>query len=527
MRAGRGIRRGGAADGVVGPVPAVVWGIVALHGLLLVVASVLYPTYRAPDESAHVDMVVAVAGTAGYPGLGERQISQRVMDSHAVVGHDRTGERTPLVAGDAPPRGERPSFADLGPDRPSDVVQQMAAHPPLYYEVAGTALSAARVLVPGAGDWAFDRVVGFLRLLGALMVLPLPLLAYRTARRLDAPEPAAVTAAMLPVGIPQLTHIGASVNNDTLLVLLVAGLTLPVLAAAQGDTRVRLALGTGVLAGLAMLTKGFAIFVPLWIAGAYALAAVRGGGWRSLAAGAGAVAAATAVGGWWWVRNLVTFGTVQPSGLPSPPPPEGFVPDLGSWSAFFVRRLSVRFWIEPNVLPDGVPPVDLLASLVVVVCCVAAFVGHRELRQRPADLAVVLGPLAGLAGIVVFGAWRVYARTGTPFAIHGRYLYGAVVGIAVVAALGAVALLGARARWLPPGALATAAAVQLGAGGLALAEYWGPPGLGERVAAVLAWSPWPGPLLVALSATAAALAAWLWVVLLRDARPQARTPDRR
>lgn len=504
-----------------------VWAVVALHGLLLLVLSVLFPTYRAPDEIAHVDMVLVVGQSQGYPEVGEQRISQRVVESFAVVRHEPGGQAPPLHAGDAPRRDRRQTFAELGPDVASDVPQQMAAHPPLYYAAAATALSAVTALVPPAYDWSFDQVVGFLRLFSAALVLPLPLLAYLVAARLGATRPVAVAAAVLPLGIPQLTHVGSSVNNDTLLALLVAGLTLPALGAARGDTTARTAVVAGVLGGLALLTKGFALFVPLWLAGVYVLAAWRGGGWRALRAGALAVAVATGVGGWWWIRNILTYGTVQPSGLASPAPPGEFAPDVGYWLSFYIQRLSRRFWIEPNLLPDGAPAADLVATAVVVVLCLAAFVGHRRIRQRPADLAVVLGPLAGLGAIVTFGAWRVYARSGTPFAIHGRYLYGAVVGLAAVAALGAAALLPARRRWLPLVAVATVLAVQVTAAGLALVTYWGPPGLWWRVAAVLAWSPWPPVVVAGAVAGAAAVATWLVGAALDETRVQGGLPGSR
>lgn len=507
-------------------VPAVVWGVVALHGLLLVVMSVLYPTYRAPDEVAHVDMVLAVGQTSGYPEVGETRISRRVVESRAVVDHVQ-GEIVPLRAGDAPPRDARPTFAELGPDVASDMPQQMAAHPPLYYVAAATTLSAVTALLPPAFDWSFDQVVAFLRLFGAVLVLPLPLLAYHAAHRLDAGRSVEIVAAVVPLGIPQLTHVGASVSNDTLLVLLLTGLTLPALAVAQGDTTVRTALLTGLLGGLALLTKGFALFVPLWLGGVYALAAWRGGGWRALRLGAVAVMVATAVGGWWWLRNLATYGTVQPSGLASPPSPDGFTPDAGYWLSFYVRRLSQRFWIEPDIVPEGAPPVDLFATAALVALCAAAFVGYRRVRQRPADLAVLLAPLAGLGGIVTFGGWRVYARTGTPFAIHGRYVYGAVVGVAVLAALGAAALAHDRRRWLPLLALVVAAIAQLTAGWLALATYWGSSGLAARGAAVVAWSPWPATLVAAVVAAAAALALSLLGALLDEARAQGRSAQSR
>lgn len=501
------------------------WLLVGLHAALLVVASVVYPTYRAPDEVAHVAMVLSVAEVSGYPEVGDR-ISRRVQDSMALVGHQREEEPPPLETAGAPPREERPAFADLGPDVPGDIPQQMAAHPPLYYAAAATAMSVVTTLVPAAYDWSFDQIVGFLRLFSAALVAPLPLLAFKVADRLRAPQEAALAAAVLPLGVPQLTHIGASVNNDTLLLALLGVLTLLAVAVARGDTSARTAAAAGVVGGLALLTKGFALIVPVWLAAVYALAAVRAGR-RALATGALALGVTTLVGGWWWLRNLAVHGTVQPAGLASPPPPEGFTPDVAFWLWFYLQRLSVRFWVEPNILPDGIPPVHLLATLAAVVLCAAAFVGHRQVAQRPADIGAALLPLAGLAGIVTFGAWRVYARSGQPFAIHGRYLYGAVVGVAVVAALGAFALLRAHRRWLPLVALATVLIGQLAANGLALTTYWGPSGLGARVAALLAWSPWP-PAVVAVAAVgAAALAAWTALTLLEAARAQGGSPTLR
>lgn len=501
--------------------PRVVWGLVGLYALQLFVLSVVFPTYRAPDEYAHVDMVLAVTEHAGYPPVGAR-ISQRVQASFAVVGYERTGDAPPLRAADAPARNTRPSFAELGEDVPGDVPQQMAAHPPLYYVTAASALSVVTALVPAAYDWSFDQVVGFLRLVSAVLMLPLPWLAHRVAVRLGAVPPVAVAAAVLPLVVPQLSHIGASVNNDTLLIVLLGMLVLPSVAVARGDTSMRTAVVAGLLGGLALLTKGFALFVPLWLAAAYGLAVVRGGGWGAAARGGLAAGLAVAVGGWWWIRNLVVFGTVQPSGLPGPAPPEGFAPEVWWWASFYVRRLSRRFWIEPDILPEALPALDLLASAILVALCVVALVACRRVGQRPGDVALVLTPLAGLLGIVTFGAWRVYARTGSPFAIHGRYLYGATVGLAVASAFGLAALARHRIRWLPIAALVTALLAQLSAGVLALLTYWGPTGLRPRLAAMLAWSPWPSPLVVLATASIVALAVWVAAPMLRDARRSAR-----
>ena len=67
--------------------------------------------------------------------------------------------------------------------------------------------------VPGARDWSFDQVVGFLRFLSVLLVLPLPLIVFHTARRMYGSVPVATGAAAVPLAIPQLVHIGAAVEQ--------------------------------------------------------------------------------------------------------------------------------------------------------------------------------------------------------------------------------------------------------------------------------------------------------------------------
>ena len=81
-------------------------------------------------------------------------------------------------------------------------------------------MAGAATLVPGFDDRSFVTQVGVLRLLSAALLLPLPLLAAAAARRLGAGPPVAIAAALLPLGVPQLAHVGASLNNDVLLVLL-------------------------------------------------------------------------------------------------------------------------------------------------------------------------------------------------------------------------------------------------------------------------------------------------------------------
>lgn len=546
--------------------PRAVWPVVVVHALLLVVTSVLYPTYRAPDETAHVDLVLTTRAD-GYPALEGAQLSEQVVRTRGVVGLPREPTETPPVPADAAPsRGSRPTFARAGPDEPSGIPQQLSMHPPLYYRIAAGALSVATTVSPSASWWSFDQVVGFLRLVSAVFVLPLPLLAALTARVLTERSTVVLTAALVPLAIPMLTHIGASVNNDSLLVLLVGLVTVPGVAVARGATRPGGALVIGALGGLALLTKGFALIVPLWIAAAYGLAAVRAAGWwpatsgprgwsppgtrarapkgrsegsglrgpgmRAAGSGALALAVAGGVGGWWWLRNLLRHQTLQPSGVDANPAPPGFTPEPLAWAAFFARRFSERFWIEPDVVADALPGVHVLASLLVLVLVVVAVVAANRVGIARLELALLASLPLGLGGIVVFGAWRAYVRTGLNLAIHGRYVYGGVVALASLVAVG-LAVVTVRGRqlwtgrtsspaegsaaagppappgWLPLGVALLAAVAQLGAGLLSLGRYWGPTETltpGADVAALLAWSPW-SPALVVLAVVALVAAA--------------------
>lgn len=503
-------------------VPAAVWLLTLAFAALLACYTLVVPTYRAPDEPAHVDMVRFAAGDQPWPFTGGRELSREVTATFDVVrwayeGRDR---EPPLPREAAPPRAERPSFGAAAPDSPSGQGNQMAQHPPLYYELQARVLGAAEAVSPG--PWSFDQTVGFLRLTTAAMLLPLPLLAWATARRLGADTAVGVTAAAVPLGIPVLTHIGGSVSNDPLLVLLIGLCTWLAARVLTGDRSPGTAVALGVTGGAALLTKGFALFVPVWVAGVYVLGAWRarqGGG--SLATGAGGLVAlglSATIGGPWWIRNLLVLGTVQPSFARPPPAGPDFTPAVGDWLATAATRLNGRFWGEFGWAQASLPePVMAGASAVVGLGLIAAVLWRPVVIRRGA--AALLVPLAGLLAILVYGAWTHYADTGAMALLNGRYLFPAVVGVAVAAGAGWGRLLGARGRLLPLATVAAAIGLQLLALHTVVRRYWGTAGhdsLRESVAALLAWSPWPPWVASAAAAAAAGLLVALGVVLLRD-----------
>lgn len=218
----------------------------------------------------------------------------------------------------------------------------MPQHPPLYYLLAGGALAA----LPEAT--AFDVQIWLLRVLGAAGVAPLPLLTWLATRRLLPDRRMALAAAVLPLAVPQLSYIAGSVSNDPLLLVTSAAVTLGVAGVLGGDIRNRAALLIAASTTAALLTKGFALFAPVFVAVGYALLAWRrgrtGAGVRPVLLPAGiAILGPLLAGGWWYVRNVRLYGTPQPDAFPFTDLPDGVVIDLGFWIPYIVSRFTLRF----------------------------------------------------------------------------------------------------------------------------------------------------------------------------------------
>jgi MYXO-CTERM domain-containing protein len=496
--------------------------LVVAFAASLLVQAVLFPPFRAPDERAHVDMARYVGERLAdgrglvYPPDDERQIAEAV---HEAVRRSRDeGGLAPLPAADAPPRGTRPSFAALEAPGTTDARNAATQHPPLYYGMVG---AASRVLERGEAP-PFDLHVVLLRLLTAALLVPLPLLCAAAARRLGAGLIGAGTAALVPLAVPMLAHIGASVNNDPLLLAVFAAMTPLCLAVARGRASWPAAVGLGVLGGAALLTKGFALVAPAWLALAF------GSGYLTvrrrvlLWQGVVSIGIASLLGGWWWLRNLAVLGEIQPHHASFRAAGADFAPDWVWWAPFAVLRFARRFWIEPDTV-GGAPPWELAptAGLLALVVLGALAAWRRRLHG---PLLVALFPSAALTALIFYGGVSLYLETGEPFGIHGRYVYPGLLGVAALVGLAAHAAGGRRGRAVLVGLGVTAGVLQAVAWTAALRTYWGTgAGVGPALEALGAWSPLPLPL-VALAALVhwLALPAGIWL-LLREDRAGGRT----
>jgi small subunit ribosomal protein S36 len=503
--------------------PAAVWLLVAVQLALALAWSVWTPVWRGADEPQHVDLALRLARGDGYPAAFDGRMHVHIAETTRLGNLSPVGAPVPdrtlrFTAAAAPARDERPPLRDLGPDAATGYVNQMPQHPPLAYGLYAVVLRLV------GEDVRWDLRVWALRVLNAVLVGPLPLLAWLTARRLGAGGAPALAAAAFPLAIPQLAHTAGTVNNDNVLTLLGGMATVLLAGILAGDRRWRTAVAVGLVTGLALLTKAFALVLLPTVAAAYAIAAWRDRTGAAVAAGpaahapgawvgrgAAALAGAVVTGGWWYARNLVRYGTLQPDAFPLDAAPAGFVPDLGVWAGYFSSRMVLRFWGQLGWLEAPLPWVLVWPLAAVLVACVAA-----GLAWRPVDRVVLLLPLLLGLGIVAAGTWSLYARTGQTGGVQARYLFFAVTGLAVVTGAGWVRLAGRAARWAPAGLLATALVLQAVAGWTAMHRWWGAvPGApaGDVVRAVLAWAAAP-PAAVAVVAVGLATAVLLAVFVV-------------
>lgn len=507
---------------VVSGVPLLVWLVTLLHVLVMVVNVGFWAPNRGPDEFRHVGLSMAVASGAALPWPDPGTFTTTKGVSAGLL-NPALAEGKTLYSADAAPasRSAWPSYQDLGGDDPGARPNQLVQHPPTFYYLMGAALH----LLPHWADRPYIDVYLFLRLLNVALLLPLTLLIYAGAKRLLGAGPAASAAAVAVLAIPQVARNGASVENDNLLVLLLAATTVLTIFVITGDTSRRTALGIGVLGALALLTKGLALFLPLYLAVVYAYALWRYGR-RAMLPALIALSVAGFGAGWWWLRNMIVFGVIQPEG--NQIVQNGLGPPRTSWAETgpqfaegFIRRMNYRFWLDAHIWapPHWVEVFDAVLAVVLVTGLVAGLAAARRWPSfGPLRALVLLVPAACQLGIVIVGAWHGWQSTLFPGGQQGRYIYGGLLGLLVVACAGLARLLDRRAPLLPALMLAGGLLVIVVQFALGLRVYYTPRhhtsywhDLSEGGRNLLAWSPLPATALwTAVLATILAACAAMW-----------------
>jgi 4-amino-4-deoxy-L-arabinose transferase-like glycosyltransferase len=486
---------------VVRDVPRFVWVVTALHVAIMLLNVAAWAPNRGPDEFRHVGLSVGVASGAALPWPAPGEFTTTKGVSAGILSPRLAQGKMLFSAAAAPERDQWPSYNSRGGDTPGSNANQLVQHPPLFYYLMGGPLA----LVPNWADRPYIDVYLILRLLNVLMMAPITLLIYAAARRLLGSGSASLAASAAVLAIPQFARDGASVENDNLLILLLTLVTAQAVYVITGDTSRRTGALIGVTSALALLTKGLALFLPLFLVAVYGFALAHYGR-KALGSAVLALAIGGLGGGWWWLRNLVVYGVIQPDGTTTEQHGLGepITTFSDSGSAFiesFVRRMNYRFWLDGHIWnpPHWVEAFDAIPSLIVLVGVLAGLVTARRRPMLGSTRAfILLLPMCCLTGIVATGAWSAWQARLFPAGQQGRYVYGAVAALAIVAMAGLSWLLGRFHRALPLLVLLwTGVAVSVHFA-LAFKTYWTPAGgegirtdIVEGLRNMLAWSPMP------------------------------------
>jgi len=372
-----------------------------------------FPVWALVDEAAHYDYVQSIAEDGRIPVLDEDLVHAEVLAIDEGVYPDRPRVRA----------SERGLFG-----RSYEGFQ-----PPLAY-----LLAAPVYAVPSDHELKL-RV---LRGLGVVLLGVAAFVTWLLARRVvpDAPL-AAFSAALTFLLWPGVVVRAVTFSNAALELVMGVALSLA-LWRALTERSERWLLASGALAGLALLTK-LTLLAFLPALGVICVAFLRAGRVRPVA---GAVALPALMAAPWIALNLHNYGEPTGSGavqrLMDPVlNPSGRDYGLGELPARHVALLNAvlpdEWWVEflstaKRRLRDG------FALLVLAVPMLAA-VRIPPPERRPA-LTVLLLPL--LAGVVLMSV----SLLGENYdAFYGRYLYGALPGFGVLAALALRRACGERA----------------------------------------------------------------------------------
>lgn len=486
---------------------------VLLYAVLAIWACVT-PDYRAPDEPQQVSTTLRLAYWHSYPAPGDARIFPAVKASYHDVGFGGIGLNTIIgldpLKKPTPDQLSSETLSQLGAHASGAVTpydyDQMTQHPPGYFAVMSVPARIFDVI-----DKTPHTALLILRLCSALLLLPLPFLVFRIGRALGASSSGSAAASFLPIALPQLMHIGAAVNNDTLTITLgsaVAWLCLEVAGRARGR---RWAIALGLTTTAMLLTKGVALPMLVVVLAAFLVRAKRFG-LRTALKNAVLTGLCLLPGIAWWVANVVRFGKLQPDGYPQSYLdllPHGHL-DFGKWLHDFFPALTRSFIADFGWLES--PPPPALTAAVTFGLLALIVVGIARSRQRLGE--ALLAQLSWLMPLIAIldTSHAASERTGALQGVQGRYIFGGVAAIAATIALALrPGVQTAGRRQLPVYALMPVLALVCAGLGLAagISHFYVGHGFFGQLGTFTAWSPLRLRVLVpiAVIGIAAALAA--------------------
>lgn len=442
---------------------------------MLTAFMLLTPLLQSPDEQSHIDRVVDT-GNAGFQEFDENGYSSDMLESFRIL--ELSQDPDPFSAGNAPLRPQQP-LGDLSAANEGSGVNQIANHPPAYYAWMGGLRTTAAGLLP-MRFWQFDLEFLLLRILNIILMAPLPWILSRTVLNLGMPIRAAWAASLLPLTIPQLAHIGSSVNNDNLLVMasslslmyaakvLSQGLTTPIALAMSG------------CAAVAVQSKVFGLMLGPFLAVVCLVSWSRNKReWPNVLLVGGILVLST----WTYIRNLLLYGEIYPTLAPpgAPPDVEPFPVDWSVFLSHWIGQTSSSFWGYFGWLHLPLPGwfTTTLSLLIVGVLLIAL------VRPAAKYVGIMLIPVGIVLAMYFVSSLDSHMRTGVFPAQQGRYLFPVLGSLAVALAS---ATLGLRPRWTVLGLSGIAGAGFFLSVTTLLEGFWGGAGL-SKLDSIAAWSP--------------------------------------
>ncbi len=417
-------------------------GIVVAYLLLAAMYAWQTPKWQVPDEPAHYNYVQQLAETGRYPIIDAGDWNQPYQNMLTGCGfHPAVLQPDPSLVQINTPYLEACGY-DITMVAGISRIEYEDHQPPLYYTLQ------AVVYLLTDGDLLAMRLFSVLLGSGAIIA------AWGITRRLFPNEQwLAIVTAGIVAFIPQRLFMMSGVNNDALAEAL-GGLLLLLTTYYITATNVdwRWALAMGFVAGLIFLTK-----TTVYYTAGIAFIAIILRCWQDKAPFRAIISQllafsilAVAIGSIWWIHSLDVYGNTDFLGLQRHDQvvegqlrTETYIErDLRGSTRLYLENLArttfQSFWGQLGWMAYPMQPriYNLLMGLTVLLLIGSILYAVQEHWPKSLDKAQRhMLALLGVSLLLVIAQFLFYNLTFVQF--QGRYLYPALIPIALMFALGA------------------------------------------------------------------------------------------
>lgn len=448
-------------------IPSAVWACALVACLNAVCWSLITPPFQAPDEPDHYAYVAQLAEAGGLPSPGVESAQYSSQESYVLADlHHYEVSLNPEVPTIRTVAAQRRLEHDLALplSQTNGTAGVAASQPPLYYALEAIPYRlSANVL---------DRLE-LMRLLSTLFAGLTALFVVLFLREALPRVPWAWTVGGLGVALaPLLGFISGAVNPDAMLAAVSAALFYCIARGLRRGLTSRLAVATGTVMALGLLTKlNFIGLMPGAVIGLIIIAVRdrRGSGARArrlllltLAIAGAPVFAYVAMNVLSGDPTLGEVSRVAPRMpgsvfqeisyvwqlyLPRLPGMQDYFPGiLTTRVIWFDRTIGFYGWLD-TMFPGWVYDLALVPTALIGGLVVRALIANwASLRRRAAELAVYGAMTAGVLALVGGDSYAQSSEAQGELYAEPRYLLPMA---ALAGALLAIAARGAGRRWLP------------------------------------------------------------------------------